>query len=102
MLAPHAHVITRRGIQGSVLRTVTADPPYLYLVASLDGQSLIVTESDLRPYIEVAAGISLTAPWNGVERRNGERRRVQNDPPPHERRGAERRWLQLSVATPPH
>jgi hypothetical protein len=105
MIEPRAHIITHTGIQGTVVRTVTSAEPHVYLIATFEGESLLVPEVDLRLYAEMAHWLSFTSPWNGIERRHAERRSGERRQPrahdpasaterrQSDRRHGDRRWI---------
>ena len=102
-----ARVMTRNGMQGTIVRQLAIHPPYEYIVAGFDGKSRILSHGDLRLAADVERWLVTAKPWNGVERRKGqqrqrERRRGERNPAEQlipdrrvaERRQDERRWIE--------
>ena len=109
-----ARVMTRHGTLGKIVRQLTNQPPYQYLVATLEGRPRILFHADLRLVPGVERWQIGDEPSKGYERRIGERRRRErrrdeqyrgekqrSDRRVADRRQAERRWIGENTGRPP-
>ena len=92
-------VILRDNARATVLRSVAQAPEPLYLVSVRDGSERIVADSDLWAVGEYREWIQRQFNWNGVERRQRERRQLGSlrSGADSERRRTDRRRERLPV-----